>query len=376
MSKRDYYATLAVERGASAAEIKKAYRRLAMKHHPDRNPDNADSEEHFKEAKEAYEVLSNERKRAAYDQFGHAGLDGAASAGGFNPGDAFSDIFGDVFGDIFGGGRRGGRHQVFRGADLRYQLDLDLEQAVFGDDVEVSYSMLSECESCHGSGARTGSEPQTCPSCRGHGQVRMSQGMFSIQQTCPRCRGTGQQIVDPCDECSGQGRINKRRTLSVKVPAGVDTGDRIRLSGEGEAGRNGGPAGDLYVEVRVRAHEIFRRDGAHLHCEIPISMATALLGDTAEVPTLAGEVSLKIPAGTQSGKVFRLRGKGASPVRGGPAGDLFCKVKLETPVNLTDEQQELVRQLEKSLSAGGKRHHPRSRSWLDSVKKFFDKLGA
>lgn len=376
MSKRDYYATLAVERGASAAEIKKAYRRLAMKHHPDRNPDNADSEEHFKEAKEAYEVLSNQRKRAAYDQFGHAGLDGAAGAGGFNPGDAFSDIFGDVFGDIFGGGRRGGRHQVFRGADLRYQLDLDLEQAVFGDDVEVSYSTLSECESCHGSGARTGSEPQTCPSCRGHGQVRMSQGMFSIQQTCPRCRGTGQQIVDPCDECSGQGRINKRRTLSVKVPAGVDTGDRIRLSGEGEAGRNGGPAGDLYVEVRVRAHEIFRRDGAHLHCEIPISMATALLGDTAEVPTLAGEVSLKIPAGTQSGKVFRLRGKGASPVRGGPAGDLFCKIKLETPVNLTDEQQELVRQLEKSLSAGGKRHHPRSRSWLDSVKKFFDKLGA
>jgi molecular chaperone DnaJ len=375
MSKRDYYEILAVKRDASTAEIKKAYRRLAMKHHPDRNPDNENAEADFKEAKEAYEVLSDERKRAAYDQFGHAGL-GGASGGGFNPGDAFSDIFGDVFGDIFGGGRRGGRNQVFRGADLRYQLDLDLEQAVFGDEVEVSYSTLSECETCHGSGASQGSEPQTCPSCAGRGQVRMSQGMFSIQQTCPQCRGTGQQITDPCGDCDGQGRINKRKTLSVKVPPGVDSGDRIRLSGEGEAGRNGGPAGDLYVEIRVRAHAIFRREGPHMHCEIPVSLAIALLGDTVDVPTLAGEVALKIPAGTQSGKVFRLRGKGAAPVRGGPAGDLFCKVKLETPVHLTDEQQELVRQLEKSLQEGGKRHHPHSRSWLDSVKKFFDKLGA
>ncbi len=375
MSKPDYYEILAVKRNASAAEIKKSYRRLAMKHHPDRNPDNEDAEADFKEAKEAYEVLSDERKRAAYDQFGHAGLAGA-SGRGFNPGDAFSDIFGDVFGDIYSGGRRGGRNQVFRGADLRYQLDLDLEQAVFGGEVEVSYSTLSECETCHGSGARPGSEPQTCRSCAGHGQVRMSQGMFSIQQTCPQCRGTGQQINDPCGDCDGQGRVNKRKTLSVKVPPGVDSGDRIRLPGEGEAGRNGGPAGDLYVEVRVRAHAIFQREGAHLHCEIPISLAIAMLGDTVEVPTLAGQVALKIPAGTQSGKVFRLRGKGAAPVRGGPAGDLFCKVKLETPVHLTDEQQELVRQLEKSLQAGGKRHHPHSRSWLDSVKKFFDKLGA
>jgi len=375
MSKPDYYEILAVKRNASAAEIKKSYRRLAMKHHPDRNPDNEDAEADFKEAKEAYEVLSDERKRAAYDQFGHAGLAGA-SGRGFNPGDAFSDIFGDVFGDIYSGGRRGGRNQVFRGADLRYQLDLDLEQAVFGGEVEVSYSTLSECQTCHGSGARPGSEPQTCRSCAGHGQVRMSQGMFSIQQTCPQCRGTGQQINDPCGDCDGQGRVNKRKTLSVKVPPGVDSGDRIRLPGEGEAGRNGGPAGDLYVEVRVRAHAIFQREGAHLHCEIPISLAIAMLGDTVEVPTLAGQVALKIPAGTQSGKVFRLRGKGAAPVRGGPAGDLFCKVKLETPVHLTDEQQELVRQLEKSLQAGGKRHHPHSRSWLDSVKKFFDKLGA
>ncbi|MCZ6560106.1 MAG: molecular chaperone DnaJ [Gammaproteobacteria bacterium] len=375
MSKPDYYEILAVKRNASAAEIKKSYRRLAMKHHPDRNPDNEDAEADFKEAKEAYEVLSDERKRAAYDQFGHAGLAGA-SGRGFNPGDAFSDIFGDVFGDIFSGGRRGGRNQVFRGADLRYQLDLDLEQAVFGGEVEVSYSTLSECQTCHGSGARPGSEPQTCSSCAGHGQVRMSQGMFSIQQTCPQCRGTGQQINDPCGDCDGQGRVNKRKTLSVKVPPGVDSGDRIRLPGEGEAGRNGGPAGDLYVEVRVRAHAIFQREGAHLHCEIPISLAIAMLGDTVEVPTLAGQVALKIPAGTQSGKVFRLRGKGAAPVRGGPAGDLFCKVKLETPVHLTDEQQELVRHLEKSLQAGGKRHHPHSRSWLDSVKKFFDKLGA
>lgn len=376
MSKRDYYEILDVERGASTAEIKKAYRRLAMKHHPDRNPDDEKAEAQFKEAKEAYEILSDDRKRATYDQFGRAGVDGAVGGGGFSPGDAFSDIFGDVFGDIFGGGRRGGRNQVFRGADLRYQLDLDLEQAVFGDNVEVHYATLSECDSCHGSGARAGSKPRTCPSCSGHGQVRMSQGLFSIQQTCPQCRGSGQIITDPCGDCDGQGRINKKKTLSVKVPPGVDTGDRIRLSGEGEAGRNGGPSGDLYVEVKVRAHEIFERDGAHLHCEVPVNLATALLGSSVQVPTLAGQVALKIPAGTQSGKVFRLRGKGASLVRGAPAGDLFCRVNIETPISLTEEQQELVRKLDQSLKKGGKRHHPRSRSWLDSVKKFFDKLGA
>lgn len=376
MSKRDYYEVLGVATEATTAEIKKAYRRLAMKHHPDRNQGDSDSEQSFKEAKEAYEILSNDQKRAAYNQFGHAGVDGSAGGAGFNPGDAFSDIFGDVFGDIFGGGRRGGRSQSFRGADLRYQLDLDLEQAVFGDSVEVVFNAMTECETCNGKGARPGSEPVTCSTCGGHGQVRMSQGLFSVQQTCPHCRGSGHQITDPCDDCDGQGRINTRKTLSVKVPPGVDNGDRIRLGGEGEAGHHGGPAGDLYVEVRVRPHEIFTRDGAHLHCEIPIGFATALIGDSVEVPTLHGESTLKIPEGTQSGKVFRVRGAGVSPVRGGIAGDLLCTVHVETPVHLSDEQKEMVRALDASLKKGGKRHSPRSRGWLDSVKKFFDRLGA
>lgn len=375
MSKRDYYEVLGLPREASTADIKKAYRRLAMKHHPDRNQGDNVSETHFKEAKEAYEILSNESKRSTYDQFGHAGVDGMAG-GGFSQSDAFSDIFGDVFGDIFGGGRRGGRNRAFRGADLRYQLDLDLEQAVFGDTVEIVFNALTGCETCDGKGARPGSEPAVCSTCGGQGRVRMSQGLFSVQQTCPHCRGSGQQITDPCDDCDGQGRINTRKTLSVKVPTGVDTGDRIRLGGEGEAGHNGGPAGDLYVEVRVRPHEIFSRDGAHLHCEVPIGLSSAMLGDTIEIPTLHGESTLRIPEGTQSGKVFRIRGEGVSPVRGGIAGDLYCKVHVETPVKLSEEQKKLVRELEESLKKGGKRHSPRSRGWLNSVKKFFDSLGA
>jgi len=367
---------LDVPKTAAEADIKKAYRRLAMKYHPDRNPGDHEAEERFKEVKEAYETLTDAQKRAAYDQFGHAGVDGmrGGGGGGFDPRDAFGDIFGDVFGDIFGGGRRG-RSQVYRGADLRYELELDLEQAVFGDTAGVEFTTLAECEECSGSGASKGSKPETCDTCRGAGQVRMQQGFFTVQQTCPRCHGRGQVVSDPCGKCRGQGRVRKQKTLSVKVPAGVDTGDRIRLSGEGEAGRNGGPAGDLYVEVRVREHAIFERDGSHLSCEVPVSFARAALGGSIDVPTLDGTATIKVPPETQSGRVFRLREKGIKPVRGGPTGDLFCRVVVETPVNLTREQKELLQKFEDSLQKDGKRHHPREESWLDGVKRFFTSLG-
>jgi molecular chaperone DnaJ len=374
MSKRDYYQVLDVPRTATEAEIKKAYRRLAMKHHPDRNPDDKASEESFKEAKEAYEVLTDAQKRAVYDQHGHAGLDPQRGAGGFSGGDAFSDIFGDVFGDIFGGSRRGGGRQVYRGADLRYDLELDLEQAVFGYSVNIDFTTLGECEKCNGTGGAPGSKTTTCETCAGQGQVHMRQGPFAVQQTCPRCKGRGKIISQPCDPCLGQGRVRKKKTLSVKVPAGVDNGDRIRLNGEGEAGRNGGPAGDLYVEVRVREHSIFERDGSHLSCEVPISFATATLGGSVEVPTLNGSVSLKVPAETQSGRVFRLREKGVKPVRGGAVGDLFCKVMVETPVKLSDEQKELLRKFDQSLQQDKRDHNPRANSWVDGVKRFFEKL--
>jgi molecular chaperone DnaJ len=374
MSKRDFYTVLDVPRNASEADIKKAYRRLAMKLHPDRNPDDKEAEEKFKEAKEAYEVLTDERKRAAYDQFGHEGLQrGQGGQGGFGGGDAFGDIFGDVFGDIFGGGRRS-RSQVFRGADLRYELELTLEQAVFGDSVNIEFASLGECETCKGTGGGPNSKTTTCETCDGAGQVRMRQGILSMQQACPRCRGRGQIISEPCDTCLGQGRVRRKRTLSVKVPAGVDNGDRIRLSGEGEAGRNGGPAGDLYVEVHVKEHAIFEREGSHLSCEVPISFATATLGGSVDVPTLDGDVVLKIPAETQSGRSFRLRDKGVKPVRGGATGDLFCRVVVETPVNLTEEQRALLRSFEESVQKNGKTHSPRERSWLDGVKRFFENI--
>ena len=370
MSKRDYYQVLDVPRTATEVDIKKAYRRLAMKFHPDRNPNDHEAEEKFKEAKEAYEVLCDEQKRAIYDQHGHEGL--ARGAGGFGAGsDAFSDIFGDVFGDIFGGGRRGGGRQVFRGADLRYDLELDLEQAVFGYNANVEFTTLGECETCKGSGAAPGSKTTTCDTCNGVGQVRMQQGFFAVQQTCPRCKGRGQIISQPCDPCLGQGRMRKKKTLAVKVPPGVDNGDRIRLAGEGEAGRNGGPTGDLYVEVRVREHPIFERDGSHLSCEVPISFVNAALGGTIEVPTLEGNVTLKVPPETQSGRVFRLREKGVKPVRGGAVGDLFCRVVVETPVNLTEEQREILRQFDRTMQSSGGDHSPRERSWLDGVKSFF-----
>jgi len=377
MAKRDYYEVLGVSRDASEADIKKAYRRLAMKHHPDRNPDDPQAEAAFKEAKEAYEILSEKDKRAVYDQHGHAGVEAAAGGGrggpGFNPGDAFGDIFGDVFGDIFGGGRRG-RSTVFRGADLRYELALTLEQAVFGDTVNLTLPTVVGCETCGGSGAKPGTKPVTCKTCEGAGQVRMSQGFFSIQQACPACRGTGQQIENPCGTCQGRGRVQKSKTLAVKVPAGVDNGDRIRLTGEGEAGQNGGPPGDLYVEIRIQPHDIFERDGADLSCGIPVNFAVAALGGSVQVPTLDGEVTLKIPAETQSGRVFRLRGKGVRPVRGSGPGDLFCRVEVETPVNLTAEQKRLLEAFNEALMAGGDRHRPRNRSWLDGVRRFFEKM--
>jgi molecular chaperone DnaJ len=374
MSKKDFYELLGVDRGADDSEIKKSYRRRAMKHHPDRNPDDADSEAAFKEAKEAYEVLSDPQKRAAYDQYGHEGLQGAG-AGGFNPGDQFGDVFGDIFGDIFGGGQRG-RSNVFRGADLRYELALDLPQAAFGETVNVSLTTPASCETCDGSGAKPGTSPVGCGTCGGQGQVRRQQGFFSVQQPCPNCRGTGKVIDSPCADCHGQGRQNRDKTLAVKVPAGVDTGDRIRLSGEGEAGQNGGPPGDLYVDIRVTPHTIFQRDGANLSCSIPINFASAVLGDNVRVPTLDGEVQLKIPAETQSGKVFRVRGKGVTPVRSRATGDLYCRVDVETPVKLTSDQKKLLKEFNDALSEGGDRHRPRSSSWKDGVRRFFESIGA
>lgn len=376
MAKRDYYEVLGVERGASEAELKKAYRRLAMKYHPDRNPGDKEAEDKFKEANEAYEVLSDANKRGAYDQYGHAGVDpsmGAGAAGAGFGGANFSDIFGDVFSDFFGGARGNARGGASRGSDLRYTLELDLEEAVRGTTVTIRVPTLAECNVCHGSGAKKGTTPVTCTTCGGIGQVRMQQGFFSVQQTCPRCHGSGKMITDPCGNCHGQGRVEEQKTLSVKVPAGVDTGDRIRLSGEGEAGTQGGPAGDLYVVVSVREHAIFQRDGKHLYCDVPISFADAALGGELEVPTLDGRVKLKIPEGTQTGKLFRLRGKGVAPVRGGAPGDLMCRVAVETPVNLNKRQRELLDEFRKSLQSDSS-HSPKASGWFEGVKRFFGDL--
>lgn len=375
MAKEDYYKLLGVERNASDAEIKKSYRSMAMKFHPDRNKDNPEEAEvKFKQIKEAYEVLSDAQKRSAYDQFGHAGVDGSMGGGGRGgfTSESFSDVFGDVFGDIFGGGSR--QRGAQRGSDLRYNLELTLEEAVAGTESKLRVPVLVACKECDSTGAKKGSSPVICSTCHGHGQVRMQQGFFSVQQTCPTCRGTGKQIKDPCGVCRGEGRVQETKTLSAKIPAGVDTGDRIRLAGEGEAGERGAPAGDLYVQVQVKEHKIFTRDGANLYCEVPISFATACLGDEISVPTLQGKVMLKVPSETQTGKLFRLRGKGVKPVRGGAQGDLICKVNIETPVHLTKDQKALVEQLNASLTGGGKQHSPQEHSWTDGVKSFFDKL--
>lgn len=370
MAKRDYYEILGVAKDAPAAELKKAYRRVAMKFHPDRNPDDKEAEEKFKEANEAYEILSDEQKRAAYDQYGHAGVDPQAGMGGGAGFGNFSDVFGDIFGDIFGGGGGRGRGGPSRGADLRYTLELSLEEAVKGSTVQIKVPTLASCKVCDGSGAKAGSKPVACTTCGGHGQVRMQQGFFSVQQTCPSCRGRGTIISDPCKACHGQGRVEESKTLSVKVPAGVDTGDRIRLSGEGEAGMDGGPSGDLYVQVSVRKHDFFERDGSNLYCEVPIDFVDAALGGELEVPTLDGRVKLKVPAETQTGKLFKLRGKGVTPVRGGSPGDLLVRVVVETPVNLSNKQKELLREFQAGTKGG--KYSPRQSSWFEGMKKFFN----
>ncbi len=369
MSKKDYYEVLGVNRDASDEEIKKAYRKLAMKHHPDRNPDNPKAEDHFKEAKEAYEVLSDTQKRAAYDQYGHAASDaGMGGAGGFGGGAAGFD-FADIFGDIFGGGR--GRSNVHRGADLRYNMEITLEQAARGTETQIRVPTMAECDTCHGSGAKPGTSPTTCSTCGGQGQVRMQQGFFSIQQACSRCHGSGKVIASPCSTCHGAGRIKQHKTLSVKIPAGVDNDDRIRLSGEGEPGSNGGPTGDLYVAIHIKPHAVFQRDHNDLHCEMPVSFATAALGGEIEIPTLDGSARIKIPAETQSGKIFRLRGKGIKGVRSTTHGDLHCHVVVETPVSLTERQKELLREFESINEKDSARHNPRAKSWMDKVKEFF-----
>jgi molecular chaperone DnaJ len=374
MAKRDYYEILGVSKGIDAKELKKAYRKLAMKYHPDRNPDDKDADAKFKEATEAYEILGDEKKRAAYDQYGHAGVDPNAAGGGFGGGGGnFSDVFGDVFGDIFGGGGGGGRRGgPQRGSDLRYTMDLSLEEAVRGIEKKIRVPTLTSCDPCGGSGAKPGTKPKTCGTCGGAGQVRMQQGFFSVQQTCPSCRGQGTMIDDPCNSCHGRGVKEETKTLSVKIPPGVDTGDRIRLSGEGEAGAMGGPAGDLYVQVSVREHELFHRDGRNLYCDVPISIVDAALGGELEIPTLDGRVKLKIPAETQSGKLFRLRGKGVTPVRGGAAGDLLCRVQVETPVNLNSNQKELLMKFQESLT--GEKHSPQKKTWFEGVKRFFEDI--
>jgi molecular chaperone DnaJ len=376
MAKRDFYEILGVNRDASEDDIKKAYRKLAMKHHPDRNPDNPKSEEHFKEAKEAYEILSDGQKRAAYDQYGHAGVDPQSGMGGGFGGagaSGFSDAFGGIFDEIFGGGGggRGGRSNIYRGADLRYNLEITLEQAAFGTETKIRIPTMEACEPCKGTGAKAGTQPKTCPTCQGSGQVRLQQGFFSIQQTCPKCHGTGRFIADPCGSCHGAGRVKQHKTLAVKIPAGVDEGDRIRLSGEGEHGINGGPAGDLYVQIHLKPHSVFQREQNDLHCEMPISFTTAALGGEIDIPTLDTVAKISIPAETQSGKTFRLRGKGIKGVRSHSHGDLLCHVVVETPVHLTERQKELLRELEESSRENAAQHNPRAKSWMDRVRDFF-----
>ncbi len=369
MAKRDYYEVLGVNRVAPEEDLKKAYRRLAMKWHPDRNPDNPKAEEHFKEAKEAYEVLCEPQKRAAYDQFGHAGVNPQAGGGG--PGAGFGDIFSDIFGEIFGGAR-GGRSTVFRGADLRYNLELSLEQAAHGFETRIRIPSATACEACKGSGAKPGTQASSCPTCRGAGQVRVSQGPFSIAQTCPRCHGSGSVIPNPCGSCAGTGRVKLQKTLSVKIPPGVDEGDRVRLSGEGEPGVNGGPPGDLYVQVHIKAHPVFQRDHDDLHCEMPVSITTAALGGEISIPTLDGSAKIRVPAETQTGKTFRLKGKGIKGVRSHEPGDLFCHVVVETPVSLTERQRQLLREFDSITEQDSARHNPRAKGWLDKVKEFFE----
>jgi molecular chaperone DnaJ len=382
MAKRDFYEVLGVAKGASDEEIKKAYRKLAMKHHPDRNQgDKAkEAEEKFKEGKEAYEMLSDPKKKAAYDQYGHAGVDpnmggGRGGPEGFG---GFADAFGDIFGDIFGQGgagggarRGGGGPQVYRGSDLSYAMEISLEEAAAGKDTQIRIPAWDDCGVCHGSGAKPGTSAKTCPTCNGSGTVHMRQGFFSVQQTCPHCQGTGKVIPEPCTACHGQGRVKKTKTLEVKIPAGINEGMRIRSAGNGEPGTNGGPPGDLYIEIRIKQHEIFERDGDDLHCSVPVPLTSAALGGNIEVPTLGGKAEIEIPEGTQHGKTFRLRGKGIKGIRSSYPGDLYCHISVETPVKLTEHQRKLLKELDESFKKGGEKHSPNSKSWTDRVKNIF-----
>ena len=377
MAKRDYYDTLGVPKNATEEDIKKAYRKLAMKHHPDRNQGEGDdakkSEEKFKEAKEAYEMLSDSQKRAAYDQYGHAGVDpaGRGGPGGENMG-GFAEAFGDIFGDIFNGGRRGaGGQQVYRGSDLSYAMEITLEEAARGKDAQIRIPSWDSCDTCHGSGAKPGTSAKTCTTCNGAGTVHMRQGFFSIQQGCPNCRGSGKIIPEPCSACNGAGKLKRQKTLEVKIPGGINEGMRIRSAGNGEPGTNGGPAGDLYIEIRIKDHDIFERDGDDLHCTVPVSFTTVALGGSIEVPTLAGQAEIELPEGTQHGKTFRLRGKGIKGLRSSYPGDLYAHVSVETPVKLSEHQRKLLKELDESLKKGGEKHSPNAKSWTDRVKDLF-----
>ena len=383
MAKRDYYELLGLAKNASDEEIKKSYRKAAMKYHPDRNQGEGakKAEEQFKEAKEAYEMLSNPQKRAAYDQHGHAGVD--PNVGGFRPGGqgaegfgGFAEAFGDIFGDIFsgnggGGGRRGGGQQVYRGADLSYAMEISLEEAARGKESQIRIPSWEGCATCNGSGAKPGTSAKGCSTCNGAGTVHMRQGFFSVQQTCPHCQGSGKIIPDPCTACNGQGKVKKSKTLEVKIPAGINEGMRIRSAGNGEPGVNGGPAGDLYIEIRIKAHALFERDGDDLHCTMPVAMTMAALGGAIDVPTLGGTAEIELPEGTQHGKTFRLRGKGIKGVRSSYPGDLYCHINVETPVKLSEHQRKLLKELDKSFREGGERHSPNAKSWTDKVKDLF-----
>jgi len=376
MSKRDLYEVLGVDKGAGKDEIKKAYRKLAMKYHPDRNPDNAEAEAKFKEASSAAEVLLDENKKSRYDQFGHAGVDGQGGGGfGGQQGGDFGDlgdIFGDIFGDILGGGRRGGggrrRSAARPGNDLQMSVAVEFSEAAFGCEKTIQITRLADCGTCHGSGAKEGSKPVTCDMCGGMGEVRRQQGFFTVSQTCPKCQGSGQSISDPCGKCHGDGRSRKKTDLSVKVPAGIDHGQRLKLSGEGDAGIKGGPGGDLYVVIDIQDHELFERDGFDVHCTIPISFSKAALGADIEVPTLDGKVSVKVPAGTQAGKKMRLKGKGIQRLGGYGQGDQIMHIHVETPQKLSKEQEELFQKLSEFDNESS---NPMSRGFFEKVKDLF-----
>jgi len=374
MAKRDFYEILGVPKNASDEDIKKSYRKLAMKFHPDRNQGDAakEAEVKFKEAKEAYEMLSDPQKRAAYDQHGHAGVDPNMRGPGGEGMGGFAEAFGDIFGEMFGQQQRGrGGRQVFRGGDLSYGMEVTLEEAAKGKEAQIRIPTHENCEVCSGTGAKPGTQAKTCGTCGGAGAVQVRQGFFSVQQTCPTCRGMGKTITDPCIPCAGQGKIKKQKTLEVKIPAGIDGGMRIRSAGNGEPGTNGGPPGDLYIEIRQKKHDIFERDGDDLHCTVPINIVTAALGGEIDVPTLDGKAAIDLPEGTQNGKQFRLRGKGIKGVRASYPGDLYCHITVETPVKLTEHQRKLLKELDESFKKGGNKHSPTGDSWTDKLKGFF-----